>query len=337
MAPSMNLVEGIIEAINDRDVKVAGEWRNVSKFHPVDLPDRGARVRILLDTKGFIRTPQILDAAPSSPSSPSSTSASSPNRDREIRRMCAIKVAASVIGQFAQTREEEVRTEHIFPLAEHPRLARTGAAAVTTNDSVERIRKLMRLAEGAGVTEAEAASALERANALLIRHNLTLDRITASTSSARAQAVTEHRIRTGWSGNWRATLTYVLAKHNLCEPFSSLVGRVESVVVVGRPANVQAMHATFDWIAAQLERFAQAEWLAFDAAQRRGIAEFPETPWCRECEDWPLEDETYRADGVLYCAECDTAMLAERPVVRAFAWKTAFYRGRPVAHQIPPL
>ena len=102
-------VEGIIEAINDRGVKVAGEWRNVSKFHPVDLPDRGARVRIALDSKGFIRGLQVLDAA--------SASASSPNRDREIRRMCAIKVAASVIGQFAQTREE-VRTDHIFPLAD---------------------------------------------------------------------------------------------------------------------------------------------------------------------------------------------------------------------------
>jgi hypothetical protein len=31
--------------------------------------------------------------------------------------MCAIKVAASVIGQFAQTREE-VRTDHIFPFAD---------------------------------------------------------------------------------------------------------------------------------------------------------------------------------------------------------------------------
>jgi hypothetical protein len=138
---------------------------------------------------------------------------------------------------------------------------------------------------------------------------------------------TEHRIRTGWNGNWRASLTYTLAKHNLCEPFSSLVGRVESVVVVGRPANVQATHVMFDWIAAQLDRFAQAEWLAFDAAQRRAVAKFPETPWCPECEDWPPEDETYRADGVLYCAECDTLMLAERPVVRAFTWKTAFYRG----------
>jgi len=101
-------VEGLVETRNDHGIKVGGEWRNVSKFHPIDLPSPGARVRLDLDSKGFIRTLQMLDAAPP---------ASSPNRDREIRRMCAIKVAASVIGQFAQTREE-VRTDHIFPLAD---------------------------------------------------------------------------------------------------------------------------------------------------------------------------------------------------------------------------
>jgi hypothetical protein len=50
---------------------------------------------------------------------------------------------------------------------------------VTTDDIVERIRKLMRLAENSAATEAEAA-ALERANALLIRHNLTIDRVAVS-------------------------------------------------------------------------------------------------------------------------------------------------------------
>jgi hypothetical protein len=34
--------------------------------------------------------------------------------------------------------------------------------------------------------------------------------------------------------------------------------------VVGRPANVQATLAMVDWISAQLERVAQAEWVAFD-------------------------------------------------------------------------
>ena len=46
---------------------------------------------------------------------------------------------------------------------------------MTADDVVERIRKLLRLAESAGATEREAAAALEWANALLVRHNLRMD------------------------------------------------------------------------------------------------------------------------------------------------------------------
>jgi hypothetical protein len=49
-------VEGLVEAVNDRGIKLGGEWRNLSKFHPLELPGQGARVRLSLDTKGFIRT-----------------------------------------------------------------------------------------------------------------------------------------------------------------------------------------------------------------------------------------------------------------------------------------
>lgn len=101
-------VEGLVEARNERGIRVGGEWRNMSKFHPLELPGQGARVRLELDSKGFIRTCNVLEQAPSTNSS---------NRDRDIARMCAIKVAANVIGQFAQS-HEEVRTEHIFPLAD---------------------------------------------------------------------------------------------------------------------------------------------------------------------------------------------------------------------------
>ena len=65
------------------------------------------------------------------------------------------------------------------------------------DDIVERIRKLLRLAEDAGATEAQAASALERANALLIRHNLTMDAVAVSLGDK--PAVTEDRARTGWA------------------------------------------------------------------------------------------------------------------------------------------
>jgi len=37
-----DVVEGLVEAANERGVKVLGEWRNVSKFHPID-PARARR------------------------------------------------------------------------------------------------------------------------------------------------------------------------------------------------------------------------------------------------------------------------------------------------------
>ena len=102
-------VEGVVEQINERGIRVAGEWRNVSKFHPVDLPERGARVAISLDNKGFIRTLQVLDAAPSSTSSGS--------RDRTITRLAVLKAASNFLGLMSQAREE-VRSDHVLVLAD---------------------------------------------------------------------------------------------------------------------------------------------------------------------------------------------------------------------------
>lgn len=107
-------VEGTVESANERGLRLDSEsdWRNFSKYGDhITPPVRGANVRLGLDASGFVRELQVLDEAPSA------TSANSSSRDREIRRMCAMKVAASVIGQLAQT-HEEVRTEHIFPLAD---------------------------------------------------------------------------------------------------------------------------------------------------------------------------------------------------------------------------
>jgi hypothetical protein len=106
-----DLVEGLVEARNGRGIRVAGEWRNLSKFHPLDLPGQGARVRLELDSKGFIKSLQILDAAPSS------TSASSLTRDRTITRLAVLKAASNFLGLWGQNREE-VRSDHVLVLAD---------------------------------------------------------------------------------------------------------------------------------------------------------------------------------------------------------------------------
>jgi hypothetical protein len=35
-------VERVVKAANDRGMRVAGEWGNVSRCHPIDLPAQGA-------------------------------------------------------------------------------------------------------------------------------------------------------------------------------------------------------------------------------------------------------------------------------------------------------
>ena len=190
---------------------------------------------------------------------------------------------------------------------------------MTTDDILERIRKLLRLAHDAGATEAEAAAALERANALLISHNLSMEQIAGSTGEQ--PTVGEQHISTGWAGSWRGSLLGILARHNLCSPFISRDGKKDTIVVVGRPANVDVTRAMYDWIAEQLEYIAAEEWLIVSRVQREVASD---RPWCPECEDWTV---TYAERGKLHCAKCDTRMLPSRPIVHGFSWKTAFYRG----------
>jgi hypothetical protein len=93
-------VEGLVEAVNDRGIKLGGEWRNLSKFHPLELPGQGARVRLSLDTKGFIRTLEDVDGAPTT--GPATSTA----RDRTITRLVVLKAAANFLGLMGQSREE---------------------------------------------------------------------------------------------------------------------------------------------------------------------------------------------------------------------------------------
>jgi hypothetical protein len=55
-------VQGCIEAANETGVRIAGEWFNRSKFHPIDLPKVGEQVSLDVDDKGYIRSVDVLEA-----------------------------------------------------------------------------------------------------------------------------------------------------------------------------------------------------------------------------------------------------------------------------------
>jgi hypothetical protein len=80
-------VEGVVEATNRTGLKIGGAWVNVSQFHPLELPDVGAHVRLEVDAKGFIRELEVLDSA--------TTPAVLSDRDERITRLAVLKAAAA--------------------------------------------------------------------------------------------------------------------------------------------------------------------------------------------------------------------------------------------------
>jgi hypothetical protein len=107
-----NDVEGIVEAVNRTGLKIGGAWVNISQFHPLDLPEAGAHVRLKVDGKGFIRELEVM-ADTESEKSPAVVS----DRDARITRLAVLKAAANFLGLLSQTRED-VRSEHVLILAE---------------------------------------------------------------------------------------------------------------------------------------------------------------------------------------------------------------------------
>ena len=77
-------VEGVVESVNATGLKIGGAWINVSRFHPVQLPDAGAHVRLKVDAKGYIST---LDVVGNSPNWGKA-------RDHTISRLAVLKAAA---------------------------------------------------------------------------------------------------------------------------------------------------------------------------------------------------------------------------------------------------
>jgi hypothetical protein len=107
-------VDGQVAAANERGVHLDGEsaWRNYSKFaSALPTPAQGQHVRLGLDAAGFVRELQVLDA------SPGATTAAPCVLDDLSIRLRVLEIAATTVGQFAQT-HEAASTDHILPLAE---------------------------------------------------------------------------------------------------------------------------------------------------------------------------------------------------------------------------
>jgi hypothetical protein len=80
-------VTGVVEATNERGIRLDGNWLNVSKFKPLELPSVGSRVSVLVDAKGFLTSVQVLEGLDKTPAVVS--------RNNTITRLSVLKSAAA--------------------------------------------------------------------------------------------------------------------------------------------------------------------------------------------------------------------------------------------------
>jgi hypothetical protein len=117
MAKQLETVSGAVRSINQKGtgIKVAGfdDWLNISQYHPVAvMPTVGELVEVQFeqtDRGAWINSLKIVGAAPADPAAS--------DRSADIRRMAAMKTAATLVAAAIQS-HDEARAEWVFPLAD---------------------------------------------------------------------------------------------------------------------------------------------------------------------------------------------------------------------------
>jgi hypothetical protein len=95
------IVEGLVEAVNERGIRVHGEWYNVSNFRPVALPEQGVLVRLEVRPNGFIKSVQVIKDVAETP-------AVSSDKDERIARLAVLKAAAMFAAERSDIKSADV-------------------------------------------------------------------------------------------------------------------------------------------------------------------------------------------------------------------------------------
>lgn len=101
----LETVSGLVEQVNSKQtgVKVAGQWLNISQYHPLELPQAGQRVDVQVEKTergAWINAVDVLDEGTIHPLPVQSRRGAagggrSPAELRDIRRLAVLKAAAA--------------------------------------------------------------------------------------------------------------------------------------------------------------------------------------------------------------------------------------------------
>jgi hypothetical protein len=102
-------ITATVEAVNERGIKINGGWLNVSKFHAVALPMRGALVALEVQGGRWIQRCDVLDGQ-DAPSGPQRAQATPGTRERTITRLAVLKAAAAFAASRPDAKSPDVLT-----------------------------------------------------------------------------------------------------------------------------------------------------------------------------------------------------------------------------------
>lgn len=115
---------------------------------------------------------------------------------------------------------------------------------------IDKVRKLLRLAERGGTPE-EAASAAAKAQELILRHKL--DSVTLDDDTPEEEQVVGHHdnapLDASGSATWKTRLAHFLCLHNSCRAVK--YGR--ALLIVGTPTNVETVRFLYRHVSDQIQ------------------------------------------------------------------------------------
>ena len=116
---------------------------------------------------------------------------------------------------------------------------------------LDKIRKMLRLAEHPNTGEHEASVAAEKATQLMLKYNI--ERFQVEEDGNESRVIDDPYVL--GKDNWKRTLWGHVAKHNFCR----IVLTGEKIHVIGRPENVAFVKELARWLTGQVEVIAYRE------------------------------------------------------------------------------
>ncbi len=140
---------------------------------------------------------------------------------------------------------------------------------------IEKVRKLLALsadAENQG-SLAEAANAAQKAQDLLMKHNLSMEEVNKDPNQITIDQTMVEIVKQGWNhrhGKWLYSLYNAAAKANLCETFISTQKGFERVYIVGEEHNREIAQYLAEQLTIRIYKMESYSWRVYQGREKRG-------------------------------------------------------------------